>query len=169
KPEALLHRLLSISTKPGDVVLDPFFGSGTTGAVAKKLGRNFIGIDRDDIYIKAASARIAAVDASSAEALEVVPPKREAPRVAFASLIETGLIEAGTKLYDSKKRFTALVKTDGTLSANGMNGSIHRVGALLQGLPSCNGWTFWHFEKNGKLEVIDTLREGVRSQMAKVA
>jgi modification methylase len=170
KPEALLHRLLSISTRPGDVVLDPFFGSGTTGAVAKKLGRHFIGIERDKTYIEHAMKRIAAIDACDSASLEVAPPKREAPRVAFSSVIETGLLAPGTRLFDSKKRFSALVKADGTLSAEGgINGSIHRVGALLQGLPSCNGWTFWHFEKSGALELIDTLREKIRGQMAKAS
>jgi modification methylase len=170
KPEALLHRLLSISTKPGDVVLDPFFGSGTTGAVAKKLGRHFIGIERDRIYISHAERRIAAIKSCDAASLELSPPKREAPRVAFASLIEAGLLDAGVKLFDAKKRFSALVKADGTLKSEGdITGSIHRVGALLQGLPSCNGWTFWHFEKNGRLHLIDTLREKIRAGLAKAA
>ena len=170
KPEALLHRLLSISTKPGDVVLDPFFGSGTTGAVAKKLGRHFIGIDRDSDYITAATARIASVTTCSADSLEIAQPKREATRIPFSTLIESGLLAPGMKLYDSKKRHSALVKADGSLvAAGGITGSIHRVGALLQGLPSCNGWTYWHSEHNGKLQVIDVLREQVRVALAKAA
>ncbi len=169
KPEALLHRILTISSKPGDVVLDPFFGSGTTGAVAKKLGRHFIGCERDKSYIAHAEKRIASIEACEDAALEAVPPKREAPRVAFASVVEAGMLKPGTKLFDAKKKFSALVKADGTLAADGINGSIHRVGALLQGLPSCNGWTFWHFESGGKMELIDTLREQIRGQMAKAA
>jgi modification methylase len=169
KPEALLFRILNATTKPGDIVLDPFFGTGTTGAVAKKLGRHFIGIDREDTYIAAALKRIAAIKPASSEALETAVPKRAAPRVAFGSLIEMGLIAPGTELYDGRQRWSAMVRADGTLASGPHSGSIHRVGALVQGAEACNGWTFWHTNTNGRLAPIDTLRGEIRAQMGQVS
>jgi modification methylase len=163
KPEALLYRILTATTKPGDVVLDPFFGTGTTGAVARKLGRHFIGIEREEIYINAALKRLAAIRPVSAAALEITTPKRAATRVAFGSLVETGLIAPGTQLFDDKRRFAALVRADGSLSSGPHQGSIHRVGALVQGAEACNGWTFWHHETAGKLKPIDDLRADMRA------
>src|SRR5690606_29176015 len=149
KPEALLARVLLSSTRPGDVVLDPFFGSGTTGAVAKRLGRHFIGVEREQSYIDAALDRIALVKPMDRPELELIPGKRNEPRVAFVSLIDTGLLKPGATLYDQKKRFGAKVRADGTLSIGTDAGSIHRMGALVQGLDACNGWTFWHYERAG--------------------
>ncbi|MEO8757273.1 MAG: site-specific DNA-methyltransferase [Devosia sp.] len=169
KPEALLHRILNATTKPGDVVLDPFFGTGTTGAVAKKLGRHFIGIDRDTTYVAAALKRIAAVRPLSAETIQTAVPKRSAPRVAFGSLVELGLIAPGTELHDSRKRWSALVRADGSLASGGHQGSIHRVGALVQGAEACNGWTFWHTNSNGRLAPIDLLRANIRAQMERLS
>ncbi len=169
KPEALLYRVLSATTRPGDVVLDPFFGTGTTGAVAKKLGRRFIGIERDNAYVAAALGRIAAVRPLSGEALEPAPTRRSAPRIAFGSLVEMGLIEPGTMLSDQHRRYAALVKADGSLAAGPHTGSIHRVGALVQGAEACNGWTFWHFEREGRLDPIDRLRADVRAQVASLS
>ena len=168
KPEALLYRIINATTKPGDVVLDPFFGTGTTGAVAKKLGRNFIGIEREDTYIAAALKRIAAVKPLSAEAIAPTVSKRAAPRVAFGSLIEMGLIQPGTMLSDQRQRHAAMVKADGSLASGPHTGSIHKVGALVQGAEACNGWTFWHIERQGQLEPIDVLRAGVRAQMTAI-
>ena len=165
KPEALLFRILNATTKPGDVVLDPFFGTGTTGAVARKLGRHFIGIEREDAYVAAALKRLAAIKPVRADALETMMPKRAAPRVPFGSLIEQGLIAAGTEIHDERRRFTALVRADGSVSSGPFSGSIHRVGALIQGAEACNGWTFWHFEHDGVLRPIDSLRENIRAQM----
>jgi modification methylase len=165
KPEALLHRILMATSKPGDVVLDPFFGTGTTGAVAKKLGRHFIGIDREDTYIAAALKRIAAIKPLSAEAIETAVSKRAAPRVAFGSLVEMGIVMPGTELTDTRKRWSALVRADGTLASGPHSGSIHRVGALVQGAEACNGWTFWHTNQNGHLKPIDLLRADIRAQM----
>ena len=165
KPEALLARILLSSTNPGDVVLDPFFGSGTTGAVAKRLGRHYIGIERDPVYAKAARARIAAVDPLDDEALAIAPSKRSEPRIPFNALIEAGLILPGAELVDSKRRFRAKVKADGSLVLGPATGSIHKIGALAQGLPACNGWTFWHVEKRDELIVIDTLRQDIRASM----
>ncbi len=169
KPEALLFRILNATTRPGDVVLDPFFGTGTTGAVAKKLGRHFIGIEREDTYIAAALKRIAAIKPLSAAAIEPAVPKRAAPRVAFGSLVEMGLISPGTELYDGRRRWSALVRADGTLASGPHSGSIHRVGALVQGAEACNGWTFWHTNNNGRLAPIDTLRGEIRQQMAQLS
>lgn len=167
KPESLLYRVLLSSTHPKDVILDPFFGTGTTGAVAKKLGRHYIGIERDENYIKAASERLAKIKPlAKDELLEPVCKKAE-PRIPFGSVIEHGLLNPGTRLFDSKRRYCATVKADGTLMTDTVKGSIHQVGAKVQGLPSCNGWTFWHFEDNRKkgLESIDSLRQQLKSEM----
>ncbi|WP_404933410.1 site-specific DNA-methyltransferase [Nitratireductor sp. L15S-10] len=169
KPEALLARVMMASTKPGDVVLDPFFGSGTTGAVAKRLGRHFVGIERQDDYIEAASARIAAVEPLDNMDLAQMQGKRAAPRVAFGSLLEAGLVQPGTQLHDSKRRWTANVRADGTIAIGDEAGSIHRIGARVQGLEACNGWTFWHFEEKGSLKPIDSLRQIMRENMQGVA
>ena len=165
KPESLLYRVLMSSTKPGDVVLDPFFGTGTTGAVAKKLGRNYIGIEREKAYIKVARERIAAVSELDGEALGYTESKRNAPRVPFGTIVERGMIEPGTTLYDSRRHHAARVRTDGTLIAQSNKGSIHQVGASVQGAPACNGWTFWHVESKGELIPIDVLRQQVRAEM----
>jgi modification methylase len=168
KPEALLARVLLSSTKPGDVVLDPFFGSGTTGAVAKRLGRHFVGVEREQAYIDAATARIASVTPLADAALEVMTGKRAEPRVAFVSLLDSGLIAPGALLSDQKKRFTAEVRADGTVAIGQEAGSIHRMGARVQGLDACNGWTFWHFEEEGALRPIDDLRQRARAGLAAV-
>ncbi|HVY51440.1 MAG TPA: site-specific DNA-methyltransferase [Devosia sp.] len=165
KPEALLHRILTATTRPGDIVLDPFFGTGTTGAVAKKLGRRFIGIERDTTYVAAALERLAAARPLPAAAIETAVPRRAAPRVAFGALVEMGLVEAGTELVDARRRWRALVRADGSLASGPHQGSIHRVGALVQGAEACNGWTFWHTSRNGRLAPIDLLRADVRAHM----
>jgi modification methylase len=165
KPEALLARVLMASTRPGDVVLDPFFGSGTTGAVAKRLGRRFVGVEREQAYIDAASARIAAVEPLPDAHVAVMTGKRAEPRVAFASLVEAGLVRPGATLYDARRRFAASVRADGTLSFERHAGSIHRLGAIVQGLDACNGWTFWHYEEAGSLKPIDELRAVARQRM----
>ncbi|WP_319641256.1 site-specific DNA-methyltransferase [Novosphingobium sp. KCTC 2891] len=160
KPEALLYRVLLATTNKGDVVLDPFFGTGTTGAVAKRLGRAFIGCEREDSYIAVAEERIAAALPLDESALTTMQSKRSAPKVAFGQLVETGWIAPGAQLFDKKRRFMASVRADGSLVAEGAeNGSIHGVGAKLQGAPSCNGWTFWHIEHEGEVKPIDALRQ----------
>ncbi|WP_279605646.1 site-specific DNA-methyltransferase [Methylobacterium sp. J-048] len=166
KPEALLARTLMAATNPGDVVLDPFFGTGTTGAVAKRLGRRFIGIEREATYAKAAMERIAAVQPLSKAALMVAPTKRAEPRVPFLSVIEAGHIRPGEIVTDERRRFRATVRPDGQLDNGLVIGSIHKIGALVQGLPACNGWTFWHVERSGKPVVIDSYRAGLRQAMA---
>lgn len=166
KPEALLHRILLASSQPGDVVLDPFFGTGTTGAVAKALGRRFIGLERDPVYAKAARERIAGVTPLPPEAFATAPSKRSEPRVPFLALVEAGLVKAGETVFDDRRRHSAVIRADGTLSVGPAIGSIHKVGALVQGLPSCNGWTFWHVERDGKPMLLDMLRGEIRAQMA---
>ncbi|HEX6103842.1 MAG TPA: site-specific DNA-methyltransferase, partial [Alphaproteobacteria bacterium] len=149
KPEALLHRVIMASTRPGEIVLDPFFGSGTTGAVAKRLGRRWIGIERDKDYARIAAARIAEVRAASDPSLVDAPAKREQPRIPFGWLIERGLLEPGTVLHSHNRRWTAKVRADGTLATSDFRGSIHQAGAHVQGLPACNGWQFWCFDAGG--------------------
>ncbi len=169
KPEALLYRILNATTNVGDVVLDPFFGTGTTGAVAKKMGRNFIGIERDNSYINAALKRIAKIKPMDKKSLEIMMPKRKEVRVAFGILIEQGIIKPGTKLFDVKKKYSAMVRADGSLIAGTHVGSIHKVGALVQNAAACNGWTYWHFEKNNKLICIDDLRSEIRASMKRLS
>ncbi|RCK99996.1 MAG: modification methylase [Candidatus Tokpelaia sp. JSC189] len=169
KPEALLVRIMLASTKPGDVILDPFFGSGTTGAVARRLGRNFVGVEREDIYIKAASERIAEVEPLGKVELEVLKNKRAEPRITFVSLIEAGLIKPGMMLYDKKKQHAAIVRADGTLVYKDKAGSIHMVGRKAQQTESCNGWAYWHYEEDGELKLIDGLRIRIRTELAKTS
>ena len=166
KPEALLARVLMATSRPGDVVLDPFFGSGTTGAVAKRLGRRFVGIEREQAYIDAATARIDAVEPADESTLKLVASKRAQPRVAFVALLEAGLLKPGAVLTDTKRRWQATVQADGSLAHGGEQASIHRTGAVVQGLDACNGWTFWHYEEDGALLPIDTLRAEIRKTMA---
>jgi len=169
KPEALLARVILSSSRLDDLVLDPFCGTGTTGAVAKKLGRRFVGCESDASYAKAAEKRIAATKPLEASTLAPFVTAREAPRVPFTALIERGLVTPGVKLVDAKKRHKALVRADGAVSLDGTVGSIHRIGALAQGLEACNGWTFWHVETPKGLRLIDEFRAQVRTEMAEAA
>ncbi|MFK4873278.1 site-specific DNA-methyltransferase [Novosphingobium sp. ZW T3_23] len=159
KPESLLYRVMLATTNAGDVVLDPFFGTGTTGAVAKRLGREWIGCEREGDYREAALERIEMALPLDERALKTMQSKRTAPKVAFGTLIETGWIKPGTKLTDKKGRFEAIVRADGSLVCGSENGSIHGLGKELQGAPSCNGWTFWHLEHEGKVKPIDAIRQ----------
>jgi modification methylase len=159
KPEALLYRILLACTKPGDVVLDPFFGTGTTGAVARRLGRRWIGIERERSYVKVARERIDSTLPLDESAMRTVADKRDQPRVAFGVLVESGLVAPGASLTDAKRRWTATVGADGSIACELHSGSIHKVGAALQGAPSCNGWTFWHVEQGGGLQPLDALRQ----------
>jgi modification methylase len=164
KPEALLHRILMASTKPGELVLDPFFGTGTTGAVAKRLGRRWLGIEREAEYVTLARERIAQVVPAAAD-LVATPSKREEPRVPFGALIERGLLKPGDLLFDQRRRWTAKVRADGTVISAEARGSIHKVGAEVQGAPACNGWDFWWVEMKGQPIPIDLLRQQVRAEM----
>ena len=169
KPEGLLLRILLAASSKGDVVLDPFFGSGTTGAAAKKLGRAFIGIEQDAAYIEAAKERINAITPLPPGAIEIVPAKRSAPRIPFAAIVGAGLIQPGETLFDVRKRHTAIVRAEGTVSAGPLTGSIHKIGAAVQAIPACNGWTFWHHETNGQLTPIDALRTQLREILPQAA
>lgn len=165
KPEALLYRVIMSSSNPGDVVLDPFFGTGTTGAVAKKLHRHWIGIERDPAYIEVAQKRIDEIEARDLEeGLLITKTRRSTPRVPFGNLLEAGLLQPGETLYLDKTKGTAIVRADGTIQSGECEGSIHRVGAQLLDLPALNGWEHWYYKdaETGQLEQIDRLREKLR-------
>jgi modification methylase len=159
KPEALLYRVMLATTNRGDVVLDPFFGTGTTGAVAKRLGRHWIGCEREEAYISVAEERIAGALPLDESALTTMQSVKPTAKVAFGQLVETGWIEPGTQVFDKKRRFVAHVRTDGSLAFEADTGSIHSLGAKVQGAPTCNGWTFWHIEHEGEVKPIDALRQ----------
>jgi modification methylase len=165
KPEALLHRVMLASTNPGDHGARPVLRAGTTGAVAKRLGRHFIGIERDESYIAIAQQRIAAIEPADADALKVTTGKKAEPRIPFGSLVERGLINPGDTLYDPAQRTAARVRADGSLSVKDATGSIHKMGAHVMGAEACNGWTFWHVRKGKQLMPIDVLRQKVRAEM----
>jgi modification methylase len=174
KPEALLHRILIASTNPGDVVLDPFFGTGTTGAVAERLGRRWIGIERERDYVLAAEERIAREETLSTSALETLRPRRAEPRVPFGTIVELGMLRPGSRVSDERGRIWAEVRADGSLAQAGprgvvRQGSIHRLGAEVQGKSACNGWTYWHFEAGGLRQPLDVLREEARRLLGLVA
>jgi modification methylase len=165
KPEALLARVILASSRPDDLVLDPFCGTGTTGAVAKRFGRRFVGIERDAGYAAAAQARIASVAPLPDQTLAPFQTAREAPRVPFSALIERGMVMPGARLCDAKRKVKALVRADGAIALGETVGSIHRIGALAQGLEACNGWAFWHLETTKGLVSIDALRAEIRAEM----
>ncbi|HVF98836.1 MAG TPA: site-specific DNA-methyltransferase, partial [Chloroflexia bacterium] len=164
KPEALLYRVILSSSNPGDVVLDPFFGTGTTGAVAKRLHRRWLGIERDPAYVKVAQERIDAVVVAQDESPFSTRSKRQAPRIPFGNLLEAGLLQPGDTLYLDRTKAAAQVQADGTLRSGDTTGSIHRLGAHLLGLPALNGWEHWYYRdaESGELRQIDELREKVR-------
>ena len=159
KPESLLYRLMLATTNKGDVVLDPFFGTGTTGAVAKRLGRQWIGCERESSYREAALERIELALPLDESALTTMQSARSAPKVPFGTLVETGWVQPGSVVCDRKRRFVALVRADGSLDSGSDCGSIHGLGAKLQGAPSCNGWSFWHVEHEGELKPLDDIRQ----------
>jgi len=165
KPEALLHRVILSASRVGDVILDPFFGTGTTGAAAKRLGRHFIGIERDETYAKLAEKRIKAVIPAAPEDLVVTGSKKAEPKVPFGALVEAGLLAPGDKLYCPKGDHEARVRADGSLVSGSMTGSIHKLGALLENAPACNGWTYWRFKTDTGLRPIDALRAEIRAGM----
>lgn len=165
KPEALLHRVILSASRVGDVILDPFFGTGTTGAAAKRLGRHFIGIEREEGYAKVAEKRIKAVIPAAPEDLVVTSSKRAEPKVPFGALVEAGLLAPGDKLYCPKGDHEARVRADGSLVSGSMTGSIHKLGALLENAPACNGWTYWRFKTDTGLKPIDALRTEIRAGM----
>ena len=165
KPESLLHRVILSATEVGDVVLDPFFGSGTSGAVAKKLGRRYIGIEREENYVRLAEERLLKVYQAVDETFLSTPTKREQPRIPFGWLVERGLVQPGQTLTDRRRCHTARVGADGTLVSADFRGSIHQVGAFVQMAPACNGWQFWHVEEKGRLVPIDIYRQKLRAEL----
>src|SRR5436853_1596921 len=169
KPEALLARVILAASRPGDLILDPFSGTGTTGAAAKRLGRQFIGIERDPAYAAAAEARFAQVEPLEEATLAPFMTARDAPRVPFNALIERGMIKPGETLFDAKRKVSALVRADGAVQIGGNVGSIHRIGAVAQGAEACNGWAYWHVERKNKLTSIDEFRAEIRESLAQAA
>jgi adenine specific DNA methylase Mod len=159
KPEELLKRVILSSSRQGDIVLDPFFGTGTTGAVAKKLGRNYIGIEKEAEYIKVARARIESIKEKFPEAEWIEEEKKNQIKIPFEELIKENIIKSGEKLYTKKKyNSSALVLPDGNIKYQNKTGSIHKIGALIQESPSCNGWTFWYIAINDQVCLLDELR-----------
>ena len=165
KPESLLYRVILSSTEAGDTILDPFFGSGTTGVVAKKLGRHYIGIERDADYAKVAAERLKKTRANDDTSFVTTPAKRSEPRIPFGWLLERGMLAPGATLYAADRRHAARVRADGTLATGDFRGSIHQVGAFVQKAPACNGWQFWCVEMKGKLVPIDVLRQKLRAEL----
>jgi modification methylase len=164
KPEELLKRIILASSKPGDLVLDPFLGSGTTAAVAKQYRRDWIGIEREAVYVSAAQARIDAVQPVPLDDPMIKATLQEKPtRVAFRSLLDLGYLQPGQNLFLDKPHSKAEILPDGTLKANGFVGSIHRVGAQIKNAPSCNGWMHWRYlDQAGQYQPIETLRKQAR-------
>lgn len=169
KPEALLHRVIVSTSNPGDVILDPFFGSGTTGAVAKKLGRHFIGCEREEEYIRYAQRRIDKIEVAEDADLVVTPSKRSEPRIPFANIVERGILSAGDELFSPDGKIKARIRPDGSLVLDDTRGSIHQVGAKVQNAPSCNGWTFWHYRSEAGLAPIDLIRAEIRATLIALA
>ena len=165
KPESLLHRVILSTSNPGDVIVDPFFGTGTTGAVAKKLGRKFIGFEMEEEYIIHARRRIEKINEGSLENVAVTKSKRAEPKVPFGNLIERNFLKPGTKLFSPNGKIAARIRPDGSLATADFKGSIHKVGAHVQGAPSCNGWTFWHYKTDKGLTPIDAIRTKIRAGM----
>ncbi len=162
KPEALLHRVLLASTNKNDMILDPFLGSGTTAAVAKKLGRNYFGIEKEKNYFKAAEKRIKNAKPIEDDLLDTLKNNRSKPRIPFGSLVELGIIKPGTNIFDNKKKITAKILADGSIKHNRSEGSIHKVAATILGAESCNGWTYWYYKSGDTLKPIDDLRQKFR-------
>jgi modification methylase len=166
KPQSLMHRVILSTTRPGDVILDPFFGTGSTGAAARRLGRRYNGIEREQVYVDLARLRISNIVPTAPEALEVTGSKRSEPRVPFGQIVELGLLAPGDVLYRPKGDLSARVRADGSLAIGDQTGSIHKMGALLEKAPACNGWTYWHFKTDSGFAPIDVLRAQVRQRMA---
>lgn len=165
KPEALLHRVILSSTNPDDVIVDPFFGTGTTGAAARKLGRHFIGFEQDPDYVTLARERLRGIAPIEDLDLLGTPSKRSEPRIPFGWVVERGLLRPGSELTDTRLNHRAKIAADGALVYGAHRGSIHQIGALVQGAPSCNGWNFWHFEHQGQHLPIDLLRQRLRAEL----
>tara|TARA_A100001011_G_scaffold39683_1_gene37458 strand:- start:2526 stop:3605 length:1080 start_codon:yes stop_codon:yes gene_type:complete len=159
KPEALLHRILLATSNRNDLVLDPFLGSGTTAVVAKKLDRNYYGIEKEKTYYKAAERRLKNTKPIENDYLDTLQNGRSKPRIPFGSLVELGIIRPGTTIFDNKKKVTAKIMADGSIKHDQTEGSIHKVAAIILGTESCNGWTYWHCKLGNSFVPIDNLRQ----------
>ena len=165
KPESLLHRVLLASTNKGDFVFDPFLGTGTTAVVAKKLGRNYFGIDKEKKYFKTAKQRLKKTIKIEDHYLDTIKNNKSKPRIPFGSLVELGIVEPGMQIFDLKKKINAKIMADGSIKCNESEGSIHKVAAKIIGAESCNGWTYWHYNLDGTLVPIDNLRKRLISRI----
>ena len=159
KPEALLHRIILASSNIGDTIFDPFLGTGTTAVVAKKLGREYCGVEKDKHYFLAAQARVKKTKKIEDNNLDTIENNKSKPRIPFGSLIELGVIKPGTEIYDQKKKFNAVIMVDGSIKYKNTEGSIHKIAAKILGSESCNGWTYWHYKNGDTLKPIDELRQ----------
>ena len=159
KPEALLHRILLATSNKDDLILDPFLGSGTTATVAKKLSRNYYGIEKEKSYFKAAEQRLKNTKPIEDHFLDTLKNNKSKPRIPFGSLVELGIIKPGTIIFDNKKKISAKIMVDGSIKHAQTEGSIHKVAATILGAESCNGWTYWHCELGNTFVPIDNLRQ----------
>ena len=164
KPEALMYRIILSSTNKGDIILDPFLGSGTTAVVAKRLQRNFIGIEQDKEYISLAKKRLKQTKVLNDEVVIMKKSRKDLPKVPFGELVEQGIIPPGAVLTDKKEKYKATVTVDGSLKINNISGSIHKVGATIQGLSNCNGWDFWHIKNKSTSILLDEVRDKYRNK-----
>ncbi len=164
KPEALMYRIILSSTNKGDIILDPFLGSGTTAVVTKKLQRNFIGIEQDKEYVSLAKKRLKQTKVLNDEVVKMKKSRKDLPKVPFGELVEQGIIPPGAVLTDKKEKYKATVTVDGSLKINNISGSIHQVGATIQGLSNCNGWDFWHIKIKSTSILLDEVRDKYRNK-----
>ena len=164
KPEALMYRIILSSTNKGDIILDPFLGSGTTAVVSKKLQRNFIGIEQDKQYISLAKKRLKQTKVLNDEVVKMKKSRKDLPKVPFGELVEQGIIPPGAILTDKKEKYKAIVTVDGSLKIKNISGSIHQVGATIQGLSNCNGWDFWHIKNKSTSILLDEVRDKYRNK-----
>ena len=164
KPEALLHRIILATTNKGDLICDPFLGTGTSAVVAKKLGRKYFGIEKDKKYFSAAFNRINSTKVIEDNYLDTIENNKSKPRIPFGSLVEMGIIKPGSILFDQKKKINAKIMADGSLKHKGNEGSIHRVAAKIMGTESYNGWTYWYCNIKGNSVSIDNLRQRLISK-----
>ena len=164
KPESLLHRILLASTNKGDFVFDPFLGTGTTAVVAKKLGRNYFGVEKEKKYFQTSKQRLEKTIKIEDHYLDTIKSNKSKPRIPFGSLVELGIVKPGMSVFDQKKKVNAKIMADGSIKYQNSEGSIHKVAAKIIGAESCNGWTYWHYNKNGSILPIDHLRQRLISK-----
>jgi len=164
KPESLLHRVLLASTNKGDLIFDPFLGTGTTAVVAKKLGRNYFGIEKEKKYFNAIKQRLESTPKIEDDYLDVIKNNKSKPRIPFGSLVELGIIKPGMNIFDQKKKINAKIMADGSIKHQKLEGSIHKIAAKIIGADSCNGWTYWHYDLSGSMVPIDNLRQKLISK-----